>query len=126
MKKIFAFLALSLILNVTFASVVVTSPRLKTSEIFLLLGSTGQRVSLLDLSTIKIKELEQLRRTKMSFGERLTFKVSQKKLRDNIGLDGSIDMKKIQKAIKKQQRDRELGFHLGGFAFGFLLGQSVC
>lgn len=101
MKKIFAFVALSLILNVTFASVVVTSSRLKASEIFLPLGSTGQKISLLDLSTIKIKELEQLRGAKMSFGDRLIFTVSQKKLRDNIGLDGSINVKKLQKAIKK-------------------------
>jgi hypothetical protein len=121
MKKIFAFVALSFLINVSFATVSITPPRLKASEIFLPVGISGQKISLLDLSTMKIKELEQIRGDKMSFKDRVGFKIAQKKLRDNIAPDGSFDTRKIEKAFKKQQRGGETGFHLGGFALGLLL-----
>lgn len=122
MRKFFALVVLSLLLNVSFATVSITSPRLKASEIFVSVGKSGQKISLLDLSTMKIKELEQIRGDKMGFKDRISFKIAQKKLRDNIAPDGSLDTKKIEKAFKKQQRGGETGFHFGGFALGFFLG----
>jgi hypothetical protein len=107
---------------VSFATVSITSPRLKASEVFLPFGKSGEKISLLDLSTIKIKEVEQIRGDKMSFKDRVGFKIAQKKLRDNIAPDGSLDTKAIQKAFKKQQKSGDGGFHFGGFALGFFLG----
>ncbi len=122
MKNFFAFIVLSLLLNVSFATVSVTSPRLKASEIFLPVGKSGQKISLMTLSTIKIKELEQLMGNKMKFSDRLGFRIAQKNLRDNIAPDGSFETKAIKKAIKKQQKAGDGGFHFGGFALGFFLG----
>ncbi len=122
MKKIFVLAGLLFLLNGVFASVSPVKPPVKAADIFFPVGETGAKISLLELSSIKVKELEQLTGNKMSFGDRLTFKIAQKKLRDNLSPDGSFETKKIEKALKKQQRGGETGFHLGGFALGFLLG----
>jgi len=119
MKRIIAFVAFAFMLNVAFATV---TPSRKASEIFIPIGTTGQKISLLDLSSLKIKDVEQLTGKKMKFTDRLAFKVAQKKLRDNIASDGSLDTRKMEKAFKKQSKGGETGFHFGGFALGFFLG----
>jgi hypothetical protein len=122
MKKIFVFVSVLFVLNGAFASVSPTGTVLKASEIFLPVGSAGEKISLLELSSIKIKKVEELTGNKMSFVDRLAFKVAQKKLSDNIMPDGSFGKKAIQKAIQKQQKNEGSSFHFGGFAMGFFLG----
>ena len=119
MRKFLALAIVLLCLNVSFASVTVITPTLKASEIFIPVGKTGQKISLLELSQIKIKDFELLRGQKMKFFDRLAFKAAQKKVRDNIDRDGTINNKKIVKVLG--QRGGETGFHLGGFALGFFL-----
>jgi hypothetical protein len=116
MKKFFLFLGGS------FATVEPVKSSIKASEILIPIGKTGTSISLLELSTIKVKDLEKLTGRELSFGDKLRIKVAQKKLRDNIAPDGTFDTKKIEKALKKQQKGGETGFHIGGFALGFLLG----
>jgi len=120
MRKIIALLTGLFILTGSFATVTVIYPPLKASEIFFPVGKTGQKISLMELSTIKIKDFELLRGEKMKFFDRMTFKAAQKKVRDNIDRDGSINNKKILKALRP--KGGETGFHFGGFALGFLLG----
>ena len=79
----------------------------------------GLKISLLDLSQISIKDVQELRGAKMKFADRLAFKAAQKKLRININPDGTFD-NKILKKLKKAEGSS--GFNLGGFALGFLLG----
>jgi hypothetical protein len=122
MKKILWFAALLLILNVTTASVAPLRHPVKATEIMLPVGTTGETISLYDLSRIKIKDLDARTGNKMSFSERIKFKVAQKNLRDNIAPDGSFDTRKMEKALKHQSKGGETGFHLGGFALGLLLG----
>ena len=119
MRNFFALAIVFLCLNVSYASVTVITPTLKASEILIPVGKTGQKISLLDLANIKIKDFELLRGQKMKFIDRLTFKAAQKKVRDNINNDGTINSKKLNKFFKKSG---ESGFHIGGFALGFLLG----
>lgn len=121
MRKFFALAIVFLCLNVSYASVTVITPTLKASEIFIPVGKTGQKISLLDLANIKIKDFELLRGQKMKFFDRLSFKAAQKKVRDNINNDGTFNNKKLTKAFTQRQSG-ETGFHLGGFALGFLLG----
>lgn len=60
MRK-FLMLAISLaILNGIFATELVSKPPLKASEIFLPVGKTGKLISLLELSTIKMKDFQDL------------------------------------------------------------------
>lgn len=64
-------------------------------------------------------DLEKLTGRKMNGGESYAFKVSQRKLKTGINADGVVTNKKLSKAFFA---GNETGFHLGGFALGFLLG----
>lgn len=119
MKRIFTlFLALA-VLSTSFASSVVT-PAKSASEIFVPIGNTGYKISLQDLSQISVKDFETLSGRHFKLADRLGFKLAQKELRKSINQDGSLNSKKLNKFFQKA--DGETGFHLGGFALGFLLG----
>lgn len=92
----------------------------KASDIFIPIGSTGQKISLLDLSAIGTKDFETLSGRHLSFFDKIGFKMAQRKLRNSIKADGTIDNKKLNKFL--EQGDHSTGFHLGGFALGFLIG----
>ncbi len=104
----------------SFAATKIIHPTLKASEIFLAIGKTGQKVSLLELSEIKVKDFEKLKGYKLNFFERLSFKKAQKQLRNEINLDGTISSKRFEKFVK--QRGGESSFHVGGFLLGLFLG----
>lgn len=123
MRKILFFLVAILMLTVSFATVSPESNKkgkIKASEILIPIGNTGNKVSLLDLSMMRIKEVEQVSGRKMTFGDRMTFKAAQRQLKKNISADGTINSKSFAKKVKKV--NGESGFHIGGFALGFLLG----
>jgi len=94
---------------------------LKASEIFLPIGTSGQLISIQDLSTIKVKDFEKLTGKKMKLFDEIGFTITQKQLRKNINRDGTFNNKKIQKSFEKYV-DGTTGFHAGGFLLGFLLG----
>ena len=119
MKKLLFLSTAVLILSASFASTTPIKPRLKASEIMVPIGN-GLKISVLDLSRISIKEVQELRGEKMKFADRLAFKAAQKKLRNNINPDGTLD-NRLVKNLKKAEGEGG-GFHLGGFALGFLLG----
>ena len=120
MKRIlFLFCALA-VLATSFASISVEAPPKKANEIFLPIGKTGNKISLQKLSEISIKNFEQLSGRKMKFFDRMSFKLGQHKLRQNINDDGTLNNKRITKIANKV--DGTDGFHIGGFALGFLLG----
>ena len=120
MKKVFAlFMALTM-LATTFASVGVTTPPQKASELFIPIGNNGQKISLMELSQIKVKDFEALSGRDMKFSDKVVFKLAQKEIRKSIRPDGTVNSKKLASVIKKV--DGTTGFHIGGFALGFLLG----
>ena len=57
----------------------------------------------------------------MKLVDKVGFKIAQKQLRSSINPDGTINEKRLAKAASKKAIDGS-GFHLGGFALGFLLG----
>ncbi|HEX7902488.1 MAG TPA: hypothetical protein VF487_01320 [Chitinophagaceae bacterium] len=121
MKKIFLLVLSVSMLTAIFAAEAPVKPLLKASEIFLPVGNTGKTISLLELSSIKIKDFEELTGTKMKFMDRLTFKAAQRQLRNNIDYDGTFNSKKIERYLKKNAGEGG-GFQAGGFFLGFLLG----
>lgn len=121
MRKLSMLLMGLFIIISSFATSTVTTPPLKASEIFFPVGKTGMKISLQALANIKVKDFELITDQKLKFFDRLAFKAAQKKVRDNINEDGTFNNKRILKALSKQ-RGGETGFHLGGFALGFLLG----
>lgn len=120
MKKILFLLLAFGVYASSFAFSGFTSQPRKASEVFLPIGSSGQKISLMDLSTINVKDFENLTGRNLKFFDRLGFKLAQKKLRKSINNDGTIDNKKLVKFL--EQGDHSTGFHLGGFALGFLVG----
>ncbi|MEO7983240.1 MAG: hypothetical protein ABI688_04080 [Bacteroidota bacterium] len=120
MRKILFLSTAILLVCVSFASTsILIKPRLKANEILIPIGN-GKSLSVLELSTMKIKQVEALRGEKMKFADRLIFKAAQNKLRQNINSDGTINNEKLVTKLKKA--GGESGFHFGGFALGFLLG----
>ncbi len=92
----------------------------KASDIMLPVG-TGKFISLQQLADMKATDYERLSGKKMGWLERLEFKLGQKKLRNSINEDGTVNNKKLEK-MAANHGDGENGFHLGGFALGFFLG----
>jgi hypothetical protein len=127
MKKLFTLcFALSFVAT-SFAGVSsVIKPKSKpvkvnASEVLIPIGSTGQKISLLDLSNIKLKEFEKLKDQKMKLGDKINFKFAQGKLRNSINADGTIKNNKLVKATAKKAEGSS-GVNLGGLALGFFLG----
>lgn len=119
MKKILFFITACAFFASSFATSGFVVAHKKATEIYLPVGNTGQKISLMDLSTIKVKDFEFLTGKHLKFFDRMGFKLAQKKLRKNINADGSITNSKYEKFFSE---DHSTGFHLGGFALGFLVG----
>jgi hypothetical protein len=121
MKNGFFLIIALFVLSYSFGANMVTKlPPYKAKDILIPIGNTGQKISLLDLSRIKIKEVETLTGKKMSLIEKAGFRAAQHKLRMNINYDGSISSKRLKKRLNKAE-DGGSGFHLGGFALGLFL-----
>jgi hypothetical protein len=120
MKKIFAFLLAFTVLATSFASIATEAPPKKATEVFIPLGKTGQQISLADLSTIRVKEFESLTGHDMNIFQKASFKLAQRKLRQGINNDGTLNGKQLNKLAAKA--DGTDGFNIGGFALGFFLG----
>lgn len=118
-------MAASLLLSSAFAGNLVVEPKkplkIYAADVLIPVGNSGQKISLLELSEIKVKDMEALTGKKMKLADKLGFKMAQKQLRSSIDQDGTINNKKLNKMAAKSAVDGS-GFHLGGFALGFLLG----
>ena len=119
MKKILTLSLALIVLASSFASVV--EPSRKASEIFIPIGKSGYKISLQDLSHISIKDFETVSGQHLKLVDKIGFKMAQRELRKSINPDGSLNSKKLTKFFQRAA-DGETGFHLGGFALGFLLG----
>lgn len=130
MKKIISFCVAIAILFSSYASTNIVSPPsgnskptpvLNANNILFPVGKTGKTISLMELSRISLKDFETMSGKKLGLFDKAGFKLGQKKLRNSIATDGTIKSKAIKKYATKMA-DGESGFHLGGFALGFLLG----
>ncbi len=120
MKKIFFLVIAIAIYSTSFSFSSISFLPKKASEVYLPIGKTGKQISLLDLSRIDVTQFETISGRHLRFFDKIGFKLAQKKLRNNINADGTIDNKKLNKFL--DQGDHSTGFHLGGFALGFLVG----
>jgi len=121
MKK-FIFLCLTaFFFTLSFANVRTEKKPLYASEVFIPVGNTGMKISFEDLSRIKVKDFEILTGQKMKLMDRVSFKIAQRSLKKSINPDGTFNQKRLENAARKMA-DGQTGFHVGGFALGFLLG----
>jgi len=94
---------------------------LKASDVRIPIGNTGKTVTLLELSTMNVDDLEHLTGKKMGWLKRMEFKVALRKLRHSIKPDGTVDSKSLNR-LRSGYYDEDGSFHIGGFALGFFLG----
>lgn len=120
MKKILASLLAFAIMAQSFAAVITKPEPLRASDIKIPLAN-GKVITLQELADIKVSDFAKLTGKKLKFFDRVGFKIAQKKLRHSINSDGTLSSKKLEKNFRKVA-DGTTGFHLGGFALGFLLG----
>lgn len=120
MKKIYLLVAALALFTSSFAFSGFSSIPKKAADVYLPVGNTGQKISLLKLSTINMKDFETMSGRHLNFFDKLGFQAAQRKLKRSINADGTIDNKKLNKFL--DQGDHSSGFHVGGFALGFLLG----
>jgi hypothetical protein len=119
-KALFLFTAL-LVITSSFAAFEIKPSAKKATEIYFPVGSTGHKLSLMEISTIDIKDFEKISGRHLNFIEKMAFKGGQRKLRKSISKDGTITSKRLIKFVNGDG-DHSTGFHLGGFALGFFLG----
>jgi succinate dehydrogenase/fumarate reductase cytochrome b subunit len=84
------------------------------------MGDGNPFISLYTLATISVDQMESRTGKKMKWVEKMAFKSAQRKLKRSIAEDGTISSKKLRKHAA--MIDGETGFHIGGFALGFLIG----
>jgi hypothetical protein len=96
-----------------------TPAPLRATDVRISVGAAGQTVDLKALSTMKAADYEKLSGRKMNLFQRMEFRIAQKRLRRSINSDGTINEK--QASMLAREMDGTTGFHLGGFALGFLL-----
>lgn len=119
MKKILALSFLLSFVVQTFAASGIT-PAPNANKVFVSIGNKGERISLADLSKIDVKSFETRSGRHLNFFDRVGFKLAQRDLRNSIRPDGTLHNKKLQRFMG--DGDHSTGFHLGGFALGFLVG----
>lgn len=124
MKRIITLSLALFLLATCFAGVNIVEPKkpakINANNVLIPVGKNGEKISLMDLSRMKVKELEAITGNKMKLADKVGFTLAQKQLRNSINADGTINNKKLSKVAAKA--DDGSGFHLGGFALGFLLG----
>ena len=121
MKKIVLMLFAFAAITNSYASFNLVEPPKKASEIFVPIGTSGAKISLMDLSLLKVNEFEALSGKRMKFFDKVGFKLAQRELRNSINNDGTLNGKKLNKLANKMAEGNG-GFNIGGFALGFLLG----
>ncbi len=116
MKKLFFIVMAIAIYSTSFSFSSISSLPKKASEVYIAIGTTGKQISLLGLSRIEVKQFENISGRHLNFLDKMGFKIAQKKLRNSINADGTIENKKLNKFL--DQGDHSTGFHIGGFLLG--------
>ena len=98
---------------------IVEIPTLNANDVMVPVDNTGKTISLMKLSGINVKEFETLRGQRLSFFEKIGFKLDQRKLRKKLEADGTMKSKNLAQYLRMAKG--KTGFHLGGFALGFFL-----
>ncbi len=117
-KTLFLILSFSLIATSFAASNYSYIPK-KAAETYIPVAANKQ-ISLMEFSTMKVKDYEKLSGKNLNFFQKIAFKSNQKQLRKSIAADGTIKNDEMIKSASAS--DLTTGFHLGGFALGLFLG----
>ena len=105
MKQLFTLsLSLLVLLNAFGKSNVAVLPekpaKVNAKQLLVPIGKYGEKVSLMDLSVMRVKDYEAITGKKMNLSNKLAFKIIQKKLRNNIDANGNLNTKMLASATK--------------------------
>ena len=123
MKKFLLFVALIATVSTSFAAFINEAPPKKATEIFLPLAGTNKFISLMDLTTISVKEYQSLTGKKLKLTEKIALKITQKKLKKVINKDQTINKEKLAQykaPIQNKNLRLALIFLGGAIAFAIL------
>lgn len=76
-------------------------PPKKATEIMVPVGNTGKKISLMELSHMKVRDYEAMTGHRLKLVDKLGFKLVQRELKRTINPDGSFNQKKIDVLNKK-------------------------
>src|ERR1043165_2363199 len=96
MKKLL-FLLAAFVLAQTVGAAYLTSEKIKARDVMIPVGNTVKSISMQQLSTMSVKDFEEMTGKKMSSLDRAMFKAAQKKVRHSIDKNGNVDNKKIER-----------------------------
>jgi hypothetical protein len=127
MNKVIYSLVLVVICTTTYSfSKPKSSPEsrfpINSREVYIPVGGTGHLISLMDLSQISVKDFEKLSGKKMTFTDKVKFKVGQRELRKKINDDGTFSSKQIENYLNASQKKGILmNISWAGLALGLFL-----
>lgn len=120
-KKISLFVLFAALYTISFGATIKEIERMSDAYVALpAVEQTGKKRSLTMPSETPVKEFEVFTNREMSFFNRITLRVVQRRLKKGIAENGTIK-KKRRKFLTELQGD-QTGFHIGGFILGFLVG----
>lgn len=120
MKKLFLLLTAVCLLTTSFAAFEIKPSAKNATEIFLPIGPNGQKISLMQLSVISLKDFETLTHRHLKFFDRLAFRGAQRKLKIGINTDGTFSNKQLLNAM--DEGDVTTLDKIGWLIKGLLLG----
>lgn len=123
MKRLSTLIILVVFISPVFALGPTLTPPgpVKASSILFPVGPNKQMISLEDLAYMKPRDYAKITDKHMNLVQRMKFSLAQKKLRNSINADGTVNNKALRN-MAAPDMDGQTGFHLGGFALGVLLG----
>ncbi|MGZ5287647.1 MAG: hypothetical protein ACXWB9_10700 [Flavisolibacter sp.] len=112
MKKVLLLLVSFSIAAISYAITFSTAPKndnfvINGHTMMIPIGNTGKTISLVDLSTIHLKDFEKAAGRKLKFGEKMKFRMMQKYLNNNLKEDGTMSVKMSDKQMMKAQKAGE-------------------
>ena len=110
MRIIMTFMALLFVCSHGFSASEISKSFSNSNDFYLPTGN-GTEISLTNLSSMKVKDYEIATGKHLNFLNRLAFKAAQKQMKRSEAAGMSA----------KSLSDPSTGFHLGGFALGFLV-----
>jgi hypothetical protein len=99
MRKFIVLTTTLVALTTCFASNSMVLPPKNSSDIFITHRNVGYKISLPALSRMKVKDFEEMTGKRMKLGEKIIFKIAQRKLRGSLNEYGNPDPAKIKKLL---------------------------
>ena len=120
MKKLLFLLTSFCLFTTSFAAFEIKPSAKKATDIFLPIGPNGQKISLMQLSVINLKDFESLAHRHLKFFDRIAFRGAQRKLKNAINPGGTINNKQLLK-LTNTKNNHPISFNVGWFFIGWFL-----